>query len=91
MLPQFGGLWRQQRFSNVHGVAHERFRLWAKREIDAPFRAEQISDDRIPAAFHAFEQQRRSTFADHASMDLSQLEVWINLGFDSDDFVFSGE
>jgi hypothetical protein len=38
-----------------------------------------------------FEQQCGSTFADHTSMDLSQLEVWINLSFDGDDFVFSGE
>ena len=40
---------------------------------------------------HALKQQRRPTLGNHAAMDLGKLEVWINLGFDGDDFVFSGE
>jgi hypothetical protein len=91
MLPELAKFWRQDRLSNVDHLANEGFRLRTKRKIDATFRAEQVSNNRITAAFHAFEQQRRSTFADHASMDLSQLEVWINLGFDGGDFVFSVE
>src|SRR5690242_8072837 len=91
MLPEFSRFWRQQRFSNVHCIAHERFWLWAKSEIDAPLGAEHVRNDRIPAAFDAFEQQRWTTLLNDAAMDLGQLEVGIDLGFDGDDLVFPGK
>ncbi len=91
MAPEFSRLGWQDRLGDMDQFAHEPFRLWTKREIDASFRAEHVSDDRITTALDAFKQQRRSTFADYAAMNLGQLEVWINLGFDSNDFVFSVE
>jgi hypothetical protein len=91
MLPELSKFWRQDRFSDVNHLANEGLRLRTKREVDATLRAEQVSNDRITTTFDALEQQRRSTFTDHAPMDLGKLEVRINLGFDSDDFVFSGE
>ena len=91
MLPQFAKLRRQDRLRDVDHLAHECFRLWAKRKIDASLGAEQVGDDRITTALHAFEQQRRATLGYDATMDLRQLEVWIDLGFDSGDFVFSVE
>src|SRR5262249_49953984 len=45
----------------------------------------------VMAAFDTFEQQRGTAFVDHATMDLGEFEVRINLGFDGDDFVFSGK
>jgi hypothetical protein len=89
MLPQLAKLRRQDRLRNVDHLAHEGFGLWTKSEIDASLRAEQIRHDGITAALHALEQQRRSALSDHASMDLGELEIWIDLGFDSGDFVFS--
>src|ERR1044072_7445185 len=91
MLPQLAKLRRQDRLRDVDHLAHERFRLWTKGEIDASLRAEQVRDDGVTAALHALEQQRRSTLSDYASMNLRELEVWIDLGLDSGDFVFSLE
>jgi hypothetical protein len=91
MLPQLSNIRGQQRLGNVDQLPHKRFRLWAKREIDPTLCAEQIRHHRITAAFHTLEQQRRSTLTDDTSMDLGQFEVWINLGSDGNDFVFSGE
>ena len=91
MFPKFRRLWRKDRLGNVDHVAHKRFWFWTKREIDTSLRAEQVRDDGITAALHALEQQRWTTLSDHASMDLRELEVWIDLGFDSGDFVFSVE
>src|SRR6185369_16581999 len=91
MVPEFGRLRRQDRLSDMNQLAHEPFRFRTKRKIDASLRAEHVGDDRIATALHALKQQGRSTFADDASMDLGELEVWINLGFDGDDFVFSVE
>ena len=91
MLPELAKLWRKDRLRNMNHLAHEAFRLWTKREIDAALRAEHVRDDGKPAAFYTFEQQRGSTLGDYASVDLRQLEVWIDLGFDGDDFVFSVE
>src|SRR5436190_8238223 len=86
MLPQLCELRRQKRLSNVHHLAHKRFRLWPKREIDPALRSKKVGHDGITTALHPREQQSRSTLADHASMDLGQLEVWVNLGFNGDDF-----
>src|SRR5689334_7822568 len=91
MLPQLSGLWRQQRFSNVHRIAYERFWLWAKRDIDAALGSKHIRHHRMACPFHAFEQQRRTAFVNHAAMDFGELEVRIDLGFDGDDLVFPGE
>src|SRR5689334_3998883 len=91
MLPQFSGLWWQERFSDVHCIAHERFWLWAKRDIDATLGSKHVRHHRMAAAFHAVEQQRRTAFIDDAAMNLGQLEVRIDLGFDGDDLVFPGE
>src|SRR6185437_2771841 len=91
MLPEFTKLRRQDRLRNLDHLAHKSLRLWAKREIDPSFSAEQVRNDGKPAALHALEEQRRTTFGNHAAMDLGQLEVWIDLGFDGDDFVFSGK
>src|SRR6185503_19143834 len=91
MLPELAELWRQNRLRDMNHLAHKVFRLWTKREINASLRAEHVRDDRKPAALHAFEQQRRTALGDYAPVDLRQLEVWIDLGFDSDDFVFSVE
>src|SRR5689334_12676698 len=91
MLPQFGSLRRQQRLSDVHCVAHERFRLWTKREIDAALGAEHVGDDGIATALHAFEQQRGTALLNYAAMDLGELEVRIDLRFDGDDLVFPGK
>jgi hypothetical protein len=63
MFPEFTKLRRQDRLGDLNQLAHKRFRLWAKREIDAALRAEHVRDDRITAALHALEQQRRPTFA----------------------------
>ena len=66
MPPQLAKLRRQDRFRNVDHLAHERFRLWTKREIDASLRAEQVRDDGITTALHTFKQQRWTTFKDDA-------------------------
>ena len=91
MLPELAKLGRQDRLRDMDHLPHKCFRLWTKREIDTSLRAEQVRDDGITAALHALEQQRWTTLSDHASMDLRELEVWIDLGFDSGDFVFSVE
>src|ERR1044072_896341 len=91
MLPQFTKLRWQDRLRNLDHLAHKRFGLWAKGEIDSSFSAEEVRNDRKSAALHALEEQRRTTFANHTAMDLGQLEVWIDLGFNGDDFVFSSK
>src|SRR5689334_21622589 len=91
MTPKLGGFRRQDRLGDLDQVAHQFFRLWTKGKIDATLGAKQVRDDRIAAALHALKRQRWSTFADNAPVDLGELEVWINLGFDGDDFVFSVE
>ena len=62
----------------MNHLAHELFRLRTESEIDASLRAEHVRHHGITAALHAFEHQSRPTFADHAAMDLCQLEVRIN-------------
>src|ERR1051326_409522 len=91
MIPEVGRFRRQDRSGNLNQVAQQFLRLWTKSKIDATLSAEQIGDNRIATSLHALKQQRRSTFAYDATMDLCKLEVRINLGFDSDDFVFSVE
>ena len=91
MFPEFGWFGRQDRLGDVNHLAHERFRLWTEREIDAPLCSEQVRNDGITTPLHPREQQRRPAFADDATMNLRQLEVGIDLGVNGDDFVFSGE
>ena len=62
-----------------------------KGELDAPRRAEEIGDDRIAAALHSLEQQRRAAALDHAAMDFRQFEIRIDFRFDSDEIVFAFE
>ena len=73
----------------MNSVANECFRFWSKSQVDTAVRAEHVCHNRITTTFDAFEKKRRATFGDHAAVDLGQLEVRINLGFDGDDFVFS--
>ena len=75
----------------MNKITNHRLGLWTKCEIDSSIGAEKIGDHRITAALHACEQQRRTAFRDHTTMDFRQLEVRIYLGFDGDDFVFSSE
>ena len=89
MFPQLGGTWRQYRLRDLNEIAYERFGLWSKRQCEASIGAEEVSDDGISASLHTLEQQRRPAFVDHPTMDLRELEVRIDLGFDCDDFVFS--
>src|ERR1051326_6184385 len=91
MTPELGGVGRQYQLNKLNPNAHQLLRLCNKSKIDATLSAEQVCNDRIPASLHAFKQQRRSTFANHATVDLGELEVRINLGFDGNDFVFSVE
>src|SRR6185312_6508703 len=91
MFPKLRRFRWQQRLSNVHRLAHKRFRLWTKRDINPALGAEQIRHHRIPATLDALKQQRGAAFVDHAAMDLCQLEIGIYLGFDGDDFVFPGK
>ena len=91
MLPEFAKLRWQNRLGDVDHLTHERFGLWTKRQVDPSFSAEQIRDDGIAAALYAFKEQRGTTLRDDAAMNLSELEVGIDLGFDGDDLVFSVE
>ena len=50
--PDFGGRIDSAMCTNL---THERFRLWAKSEIDPSLGAEQVRDDWITTAFHALE------------------------------------
>ena len=61
MLPELAKLRRQDRLRDVNHLAHKRFRLWTKREIDASLGAEQVRDHGITTALHALEQQSRTT------------------------------
>ena len=89
MLPELTNVWRQDRLQNMNHIAHELFRLWTESEIDASLGAEHVRHHGITAALHA--RTSKPALRDHAAMDLCQLEVRINLGFDGDDFVFSVE
>src|ERR1051326_1213558 len=91
MIPELGRFRRQDRPGNLNQVAHQLLRLRTKSKIEATLSAEQIGDNRIATSLHALKQQRRSTLAYDATMDLCKLEAWIDLGFDGDDFVFSVE
>src|ERR1041384_5268945 len=91
MTPQLSRFRRQDRLRDMNQIAHQSLGLRTKREIDASLGTENVGDDGITTPLRALKQQRRPTFANHATMDLGELEVRINLGFDSDDFVFSVE
>src|SRR5215208_5742416 len=91
MFPEFRSLRRQDRLRNLDHLPNQRFRLGPKGEINPALRTEHVGHDRITASLHPREQQRRPTFANHTAMNLGHFEVWINLGFNCDDFVFSGE
>src|ERR1043165_2465047 len=91
MTPQLSRFRRQDRLRDMNQIAHQSLGLRTKREIDASLGTENVGDDGITTPLHALKQHRRPTVANHATMDLGELEVRINLGFDSDDFVFSVE
>src|SRR6185369_1197754 len=91
VFPELGDIRRQNRLRDLHQFSHDRFRRRSKRDVDTPLGAEHVGNHRITAAFDARKQQRRPAFGNYTTVDLSKLEVWIDLGFDSDDFVFSGE
>src|SRR5687768_9247476 len=91
MLPKFSAAWRQQGFGDFREVANERLRLWPKGEFDALSCAEEIGDNRIVAAFNAFEEERRPPLLDYAPMNLGRLKVRIDFGFNCDDVFFARE
>jgi hypothetical protein len=88
MFPQLGWLGRQQRFGNVHHVAHDSFRLWTKRKLDTTLGAEEIRHDWITAALHLFEQQCRTTSLDYTPVNFSGFQVRIDFHFDRYQVVF---
>src|SRR5215212_161183 len=91
MFPEFRSVRRQDRLRNLDHLPNQRFRLGPKGEINSALRTEHVGHNRITASLHPREQQRRPTFANYTAMDLGYFEVWVNLGFNGDDFVFSGE
>ena len=91
ILPQFARTRRQYRLRDVHHLAHQRFRLRTECKIQTPISTEHVRNDGISASLHPLEQQRGTAFGDHTPMNLRKLEIRIDLSFDSDDFVFSGE
>jgi len=69
----------------------ELFRLAAKGEIDSLRGSEQISNYWKAASLHSLEQQGRPALFDYASMNFSQLKVWIDFNFNGVEIVFAAQ
>jgi hypothetical protein len=89
--PERGGSWRQKRFGNVDGPADERFRLRAKRLLDAPLRPEEVGDDGVAAAFDVSEEERGAAPLDDATVNLREFEIGVNFRSDFDEVSLTTE
>ncbi len=82
--PQLACIRRHDGLRQFDQPANESHRVLAEGQGGAFLGAEQVRHERIPAALHVREEQRRATGGDHAAMDLGGFEMRVDRRGDGD-------